>query len=91
MSSFLGGARLRELLWAIWPKENASGFDLSPFHAQSGSEYLLFFRVLTLSNGLTLRSSFPRVKESLPCFIFPLVRRPGTRQRECRTADGTWI
>jgi hypothetical protein len=29
--------------WAIWPKENAPGFDLSPFHAQSGSEYLLFF------------------------------------------------
>jgi hypothetical protein len=29
-------------LWAIWPKENAPGFDLSPFHAQSGSEYLLF-------------------------------------------------
>src|SRR5260221_10742047 len=25
------------LLWAIWPKENAPGFDLSPFHAQSGS------------------------------------------------------
>jgi hypothetical protein len=34
---------------------------------------LTFFRVLTLSNGLTLRSSFPSVK-ALPCFIFPLVR-----------------
>jgi hypothetical protein len=55
-------------------KRNAPGFDLSPFHAQSGSEYLLFFRVLTLSNGLTLRSSFPRVRESVPCFIFPFVR-----------------
>jgi len=30
------------LLWAIWPKENAPGFDLSPFHAQSGSEYFFF-------------------------------------------------
>jgi hypothetical protein len=79
------------LLWAIWPKENAPGFDLSPFHAQSGSEYLPFFRVLTLFNGLTLRSSFPRVRESLPCFIFTLVRSPCVAPAEKYAAKNSFV